>query len=174
MDRKDGKQSRDEDAADRTDDGSRRFDVASVDDELSRERDDGADENGPKENVRRREEDECDESLCNEQDGEEENEECLCTRHAAKAYEEDGKAEGQSKHRRQTVIVNDGVAAVFIAHDEVVTFLRVDVKGGIVQRPMCDRRLCALRRSRIDMELYHVLFAARCKCRDLVLRFGDA
>ena len=75
---------------------------------------------------------------------------------------------------RSAVIVDDGIAVVLRTDDDVLALLRVDVKGGIVQCPMCDRRLCALRRPRIDMELHLVLLAARSKGGDLVLGLRDA
>ena len=51
----DGEDSRDENAADGADDGACGLDIASVDEELRGERDDGADEEGPEEDMRGRE-----------------------------------------------------------------------------------------------------------------------
>ena len=173
VDGEEGEQSRDEDAADRADDRAGRLYIASVHDELGRERDDGTDEDRPEEDVRGGEENESDQPLCDEEDSKEEDEQRLCAGCTAKEDEECGKAEQQKEHGGQTVVVHDGIALVFIAHDEIIALLRVDVERGVVQRPMCDRRLCARRRAGVDADLHLVLLAAGGECLDLVLRFGD-
>ena len=173
MNDEEGEQCCDEDAADRADDRTGRLYIASVHDELGRERDGGADEDCPEEDVCGREEDERDQPLCDEEDGKEEDEECLCARPAPKEDEERGKAEQQQKDGGQPVIVGNGVARTLRAHDEAVALLRVDVECGVVQRAMDDHRLCATVRTGVEADAYVVLLAAGGKRLDLVLRLRD-
>ena len=119
------------------------------------------------------EEDERDESLRNEEDGEEKDEQCLCTGHAAEEDEECRKAKHQEEHGGQTVVVDDGVAFVLRTDDDVLTLCRVDVEGGVVQCTMCDCVLAALCGAGINADLYLVLRTAGRKILDLVLDLRD-
>ena len=158
----------DENAADRSDDRARRFDVASVDDKLRRECDDRADEERPEENVGRGKQDEGDESLCDEKNGKDKREQCLDAGHTAEENQQRGKANEQEEHGGQSIIVDDGVAAVLCTHNDVFPLCGMNVKGGVVQRAMCDRCFRACRLARVDADAYVVLHRAWGKRCDLV------
>ena len=172
MDGEDGEQSCDEDAADCADDRTGGFDVASIDDELCSKGDGGTNEKGPEENVRGGNENEGDEPLCDEQDGEEEDKECLASRHAAKEDEECGEAEQQPEDGGQTVVVDDGVARTLGADDDILACLRVDVECGIVHRHVDERCFAALIWPGVQADADIILRAAGGKCgcaaRDLL------
>ena len=147
VDGDDGEDARDEDAADGADDGTRRLDVSPADDELGGEGDDAADEERPENDVRGCIEDEGDEPLCDEKDGEEENEECLRACHTAEADEEDSKESEEKEHGGEPVIVDDGIALTCRPDEDVFPLLRVDVKGRIVEGVVEDGLLRPRRRA---------------------------
>ena len=161
VDREEREQTCDADAADRADDRARRLHVAAVDDELGTERDERADEERPQEDVRRREEDQRYESLGDQEDGEEQHEKSLEPRHAAEEDEDEREAEEQPQHAGQTVVVDDGIGAVLLAHEDVLALLRMDVKGRIVERAVDDARLLALVGSGFEADRHIIFLAAR-------------
>ena len=166
---------RNEDAADGADDRARRFPIPAADDELRGERDDAADEERPKEDVRRRKEDEGDQPLCDEEHRKEQDEECLESRQPAKEHEENAKADEQPYDSGQAVIVRNGIALTLGAQEHILARLRVDVKGGIVRSRVQERDLCICSRPRRESCRHVVLDAAGGKGRKCAVRLcrGD-
>lgn len=164
----------DQDAADGADDGARGFYAASVDEELRGKRNGGADEEGPEQDMRRREEDKADEPLCDEENGKEKDEKRFESCHPAEENEERSEADQEEEHCGQAVVVDDGVALPLGAHDDVFICLRMNVEGGIVHRLMRDRRLGSLRGAGVETNAHLILRAARRECGRAALELPDA